>query len=235
MNYYDIEFGYYPCPTVNCPGPDEQSWEASAANMAADKLVEEAAKQHGIEMMHAYSWPDGSLYKHIRDAAGRSLEEIKAIFTIEQELTRPSKPKRLSEDADADGDNPEDGDGDPEKMTMTISPSIREMPLERAQRIQGGSAFFITLEERFELAAKYGGDGEENRRDHNTAMTAIHDKREAELQAISDYTAYDRARDACPICKPGKMACEDCGKLSQLSWATRTEFLEQHRPMQPSP
>ena len=213
MKYYDIEFGYYPGPYCGNPGPDRLSHDASAANIAADELVEQAAEANGIEMMHAYSWPDGSLYKYIRTDKALTLDDLKRIFTITAELERP---------------DPDDAKVK-EKITMRVSPSIREMPLVKAQCIQGGSAFFVTLEERFELARKHG----EDHKAHNAALTAIHNAREDELKAIPDYTAYDRARDACAICKPGQMACHDCSKLHSISWRVRGEFLDQHRPMNP--
>ena len=65
MNYYHIEF-FYPGPYVGFPGDDEESIAASRVNHRADDKVAEAANKIGVEMVHAYAWPDGSLYKFFR-------------------------------------------------------------------------------------------------------------------------------------------------------------------------
>lgn len=61
MKYYMIDFDYdWPsCGII----PDKES---SLANRKADIKVNAAAKRLGINMLHAYSWPDGSLYKYIK-------------------------------------------------------------------------------------------------------------------------------------------------------------------------
>jgi len=47
-----------------CPDDSEESEKAQRALTAAENEVDSALK--GLETKHAYSWPDGSLYKYIR-------------------------------------------------------------------------------------------------------------------------------------------------------------------------
>ena len=72
MKYYMIDFGY------DGPIGDCEDIDASKANCDADKKVHVAAKALGFNMLHAYSWPDGSLYKYMM--SDLSIQELKAAF-----------------------------------------------------------------------------------------------------------------------------------------------------------
>jgi len=54
---------YYPGPYcgVSCEGEAENKRLHSA-----EEYVEEQLRNHDIKFRHAYSWPDGSLYKYIQ-------------------------------------------------------------------------------------------------------------------------------------------------------------------------
>ena len=62
MRYVQIEFYYY------CPDPHE--WlagsESSVKCIEANEAVEKAMTDLEIEWRHAYTFPDGSLYKYVR-------------------------------------------------------------------------------------------------------------------------------------------------------------------------
>lgn len=68
-SYFQLSFSYSG-PVVNMLDDDEESVDASKANTAANKnavIVLDRLKQDGkiIEHKHAYSWPDGSLYRFV--------------------------------------------------------------------------------------------------------------------------------------------------------------------------
>jgi hypothetical protein len=78
MPYYYIEF-CYPGPYANFP--DKTTEDACKANADADRMVEEkAAAEAGLEMRHAYSWPDGSLCKYIKTQKKTTDAEFRKIF-----------------------------------------------------------------------------------------------------------------------------------------------------------
>lgn len=62
MNYYDLDF-YYPGPYG-----DPEDKEANQALQDAKKIISKIADQLApeISILHAYSWPDGSLFKYAR-------------------------------------------------------------------------------------------------------------------------------------------------------------------------
>jgi hypothetical protein len=62
MQYASLDFTYTG-PYSNHP---DGSPEANKALTIADRAVHEAATERGVEMVHEYLWPDGSLYKMIR-------------------------------------------------------------------------------------------------------------------------------------------------------------------------
>lgn len=79
LKYYLVQFDYNPTVTVNSPEDDDPETARASKELAdADKLVEEIAARNNLEIIHAYSWPDGSLVKHLRSEL--SEEEIKQVF-----------------------------------------------------------------------------------------------------------------------------------------------------------
>ena len=67
---------YYPGPYTNMPDDDEET--RSAARY--DALSEKKLKKSGFKFAHAYSWPDGSLYKYI-NIGNFSIENAEKMIT----------------------------------------------------------------------------------------------------------------------------------------------------------
>lgn len=61
LKYASLEFQYSGA-TSFMPG----NRESDTALRIAEKAVDRAAVELGVEMVHEYSWPDGSLYRVIR-------------------------------------------------------------------------------------------------------------------------------------------------------------------------
>lgn len=79
-HYYLLSFSYNG-ETVNCgPGDDDLSRDASAACFSAEDRVEQLAKEANLEMCHAYSWPDGSLYKYVRTKKEMTYQDFDDVF-----------------------------------------------------------------------------------------------------------------------------------------------------------
>lgn len=79
MKYYLVQFGYNSTVTVSNPLDDDPATDQASKELyAADKLVEGIAAKNNLEIIHGYSWPDGSLYKYLKSELGE--EEIKQIF-----------------------------------------------------------------------------------------------------------------------------------------------------------
>jgi len=65
MNYFSAEFGYSGS-VVNIVSENEATKRADADLTKAIQEVEGALDRAGVEHLHAYAWPDGSLYRFIR-------------------------------------------------------------------------------------------------------------------------------------------------------------------------
>ena len=66
MAYFIVEFSYTG-PRVNIISDNKATDDASDALIAADQLVMDKLQlEQGIQCKHAYSWPDGSLYKYVK-------------------------------------------------------------------------------------------------------------------------------------------------------------------------
>jgi hypothetical protein len=79
MNYYDVGF-YYPGQLQNIPLDTET--QADRDLIAAEKFVEEKLFKSDLTYAHAYSWPDGSLYKYIASELdqGELRNKLRSIF-----------------------------------------------------------------------------------------------------------------------------------------------------------
>lgn len=86
-----------------CFSDDSESLEANQALSRAEKVVEARAliaKQSGIEMIHGYSWPDGSLYKYIRLETQKGIEDdhrkLRKIFDLKATVDGEEVNLRIS-------------------------------------------------------------------------------------------------------------------------------------------
>lgn len=84
MHYYLLDFGYQ---SLNYPDvkdikrhPDFELGHGSYYLCAAEEYVEELAKKSGLDLRHAYSWPDGSLYKYLRSSQPIELQTLRGMF-----------------------------------------------------------------------------------------------------------------------------------------------------------
>lgn len=84
MHYYSLDFHYHSCNWNEVKGikknPDFELDHGSYFLICAEDYVHDLAEKAGIEMRHAYSWPDGSLYKYIRTPSPVSEEDLKKKF-----------------------------------------------------------------------------------------------------------------------------------------------------------
>lgn len=79
MNYFTVEF-YYQGPFANFP--DSTTHPEMQRLSAAESKAELGLVLNKIQFKHAYSWPDGSLYKYIRTELSEEemLKKLKDIF-----------------------------------------------------------------------------------------------------------------------------------------------------------
>lgn len=165
FKYYQVSFCYFPSHAVNILGDDPDSKLAFTTNWKAADRVDAIAEEHGIQIRHAYSWPDGSLEKYVY--TDKTPKEIEAIFRAEEEKDRglpglEALAKEIEED-----------------------------------RVYGlGPVDLITIEELFKLSPE-----------QNRATYRRRRKRKIRINRL-----YDQARDQCPVCQPGMIACKDCNR-----------------------
>lgn len=70
---------------------DDRSLSLEKVYSAGEKKVEEIAQTHKLEMQHAYSWPDGSMYKYLRT---QNPDDLK-LFNTETTLKAKGKDVRV--------------------------------------------------------------------------------------------------------------------------------------------
>jgi hypothetical protein len=95
MKYYMVLFSY--------PGPFDgtcSSPEADEALSLAEKHVETVLKGGNIHFKHAYSWPDGSLYKYVQSelCASALWAILLELFRVSGGNVSPRFPDELAED-----------------------------------------------------------------------------------------------------------------------------------------
>jgi len=80
MPFYSVSFGYGG-PKTNFPHENEDGSmsDASKVCFAADDVCEKLGKKLGLNLLHQYSFPDGSLYKYVKDE--RTAAEVKALLS----------------------------------------------------------------------------------------------------------------------------------------------------------
>lgn len=82
--FYSLDFGYHGHNWEEVKkirrNPDVELDHGSFFLIAAEEYVAKLAEKAGIEMQHAYSWPDGSCYKYVRSQHQISHQELCAFF-----------------------------------------------------------------------------------------------------------------------------------------------------------
>lgn len=66
MKYYSVGFSYPRQTNSDGSGDDEEDAQASRDLWEAEDVLDSVFSSLGLESVHEYSWPDGSLYKFIR-------------------------------------------------------------------------------------------------------------------------------------------------------------------------
>jgi hypothetical protein len=80
MSYYSVSFRYYgPKTNFPCEKPDGTMSDASKACFEAEDICEGACKKLGLNYLHEYSFPDGSIYKYVKDS--RSAAKLKELLS----------------------------------------------------------------------------------------------------------------------------------------------------------
>ena len=98
MNYFHFEFNY-DGSIVNIVSDNDATHKASADLSAASNKAKEALNNLNIENLHAYAWPDGSLYRFVRT----EMEENELWKAVNQALPEGVRISRIYS-ASADDD-----------------------------------------------------------------------------------------------------------------------------------
>lgn len=82
MHYYLLGFGYYATDYEDTENfnSDFELGHDSYYLIAAEQYVKKLAESHKVDLRHAYSWPDGSLFKYLRSERPLSSWELRDWF-----------------------------------------------------------------------------------------------------------------------------------------------------------
>lgn len=198
--YYRLSF-WYDGPTSFMPDSStDEGVQAQAANIAADRRVTYLARKAGLEMIHAYAWPDGSLFKTVRtEKEGMARRNAHVEFDHQESsggtfeaIFSDSKPKEVKLS----------------KRRVKILVRLRDVyPVDP---YEVSSVNLVNIKDSFERTRE--------------EMIELFKCRHAEDNRF--FRHYYDTRDGCEACKPGGLACDSCSKLLEAARRNRDEWMK---------
>lgn len=199
--YHTISFSYDGPTTMFPDGSDEHGIMAQYTNMAAERRALLLAKRAGIQMIHEYSWTDGSLCMMVRSKEPYGYREFRAMLSD----NRPKEVKFRAPRKRAKGGRVKGPVKERRvKVWVMAGDACPVDPYEIS------STNLCSAKDRFELSREQWFE----------LIRSRHD------EAERFFARYHEARDKCKTCRPGQCACKECSEVLKIANHNRNAWVK---------